>query len=103
MNNKLERIRKEIIIAYFKVPPQHLCEGTEEIHKNLSGQLVSWPRYGPGTFQIRIRGAKHSTTASSNIRCCWKADGNSEVTIRSAHSCPSFPCSVLNNTLHIPE
>jgi predicted P-loop ATPase len=36
MNDELERIWKEMVMAYFKVPSWHLSEESEEKHKNLS-------------------------------------------------------------------
>jgi hypothetical protein len=36
MNDELEGLRKETLVAYFKVLPRHLPEGTEKYHENLS-------------------------------------------------------------------
>jgi hypothetical protein len=36
MNNRLERMWKEAVMAYSKVPPLHLTGGTEENYKYLS-------------------------------------------------------------------
>jgi hypothetical protein len=30
--NELERMRKETMVAYFKVPSRNLCEGTDELY-----------------------------------------------------------------------
>jgi hypothetical protein len=50
MNNELERIWKEAVIACFKVLSMHLPGGTERKHKKpQSEELVSQPRYEEGT------------------------------------------------------
>jgi hypothetical protein len=36
MNNELQRIWKEAVVAQFKVLPRHLPAGTEENHEKLS-------------------------------------------------------------------
>jgi hypothetical protein len=35
MNDKLERMCEEAVVAYFKVPFWHLLRGTEKNHENL--------------------------------------------------------------------
>jgi hypothetical protein len=46
MNNELEKMWKEVVMAYFKILSEHLPEGTEENHvKPQSGYLVPGPRF----------------------------------------------------------
>jgi hypothetical protein len=53
MNNELEKIWKEAVMAYCKVLSQHLLGGTEGKHKTLSGQPVSELRFESGTYGIQ--------------------------------------------------
>jgi hypothetical protein len=49
MNNDLERIRKESVVALFLVLSRHLPGGIEENHENLSMIGVSGSRFEPRT------------------------------------------------------
>jgi hypothetical protein len=61
VNNKLERMWKEAVVAKSKEPSRP--GGTEENHENpQSGQPVSGLRFEPWTSRIRSRSANHSTT-----------------------------------------
>jgi hypothetical protein len=42
VNDELERMWKEVVVACFKVLPQHLPEGTEENHSKI-GRMYSVP------------------------------------------------------------
>jgi hypothetical protein len=52
--HRLERIRKEAVVAKFKILSQHLPEGTEENYENPR------PRFGPWTFRTQSRSANCS-------------------------------------------
>jgi hypothetical protein len=70
VNNELERMWKEVVVAYFKVksrnsPPR----GTEEIHgKPKSRNPVPGRRSEPVISLIRIRGANHWAVTHGNKR-----------------------------------
>jgi hypothetical protein len=57
LTNVLARMRKEILVAYFKALSWHLPGGTKEYHKNLSQQL----KFEPKTSQTRSRNAIQPT------------------------------------------
>jgi hypothetical protein len=78
VNNELERMWKEAVVAKFMVLSRHLPGGTKENHeKPQSGQPVSGPRIEHGTSRIRSRSANHSTTTFGFYACSyhtkWKA------------------------------
>jgi hypothetical protein len=51
MNNELERIWKEDVVAQFKILAQHLPGRTKKSHKRTqSGMLVSGQRFEPWDF-----------------------------------------------------
>jgi hypothetical protein len=63
VNNELDRMWKEAVVASFNALPHHLFGGTEENYqKPQSGYLVSEPTFEPGTttvfgtcfFRIRV-------------------------------------------------
>jgi hypothetical protein len=63
-NNKLERLRKDVVMGLLMVLFRHLPGRTEENHENSqSAQLVSWPRFEPGICVIKFR----SISASANF------------------------------------
>jgi hypothetical protein len=60
-NNELQRMQKEVIVAYFKVLSRHLPGGTEENRrKHQSRQPVYGSRYDPGTISTRRRSTNYS-------------------------------------------
>jgi hypothetical protein len=62
----MERIWKEVVMAYFKVLSWFLSGTTAENHKKAqSGQPVSRPRFEPGTYRILSRSANYSATTFS--------------------------------------
>jgi hypothetical protein len=64
MNNKFERIRKEAIIAWFKVLSQHLPGATQKNHENaltasLQGEI--WTR----NATVKVTEALHDQSQTS--------------------------------------
>jgi hypothetical protein len=52
VNNKLERLWKEAVMALFEVLPQALSGGTDEENQNpLSKKSMSWPRSKLSTYR----------------------------------------------------
>jgi hypothetical protein len=68
VNDELEMMCKEAVVAEFKVLSQHLPGGTDE--KSWSGYPVSGPRFEPETSRIRIRIVNHATTMLGVIGSC---------------------------------
>jgi hypothetical protein len=65
--NELERIRKEVLVAYFEELSRRLPRGTEESYEQPhSRKPVSRPKLQGGTFRIRSRGANHSAMTFSD-------------------------------------
>jgi hypothetical protein len=52
MNDKLERVWKEAVVAYFKVISRHLPGGTDENQEIFIQDSRSGPRFEPGTSRI---------------------------------------------------
>jgi hypothetical protein len=46
---------KELVATYFKVLSQHLPGETEKINDEISGQVISGPRFEPETLRIGSR------------------------------------------------
>jgi hypothetical protein len=68
VNDKLERMWKEVLVDCFKVISRHSPGGTEKNHENpRSSWPVSGPTFEPGTSRIRSRSVKHSTTTFGNL------------------------------------
>jgi hypothetical protein len=61
MDNVLERMWKEVVVAWFKVLS---WLETEENHKKFSQD--NWQRFEPGTSRIRSRSPNHSAAMFSN-------------------------------------
>jgi hypothetical protein len=55
VNNELETMWKETVIALFKALPQHTPGETDWNFDKQSRQPVFWPRFKPSIFQIRSR------------------------------------------------
>jgi hypothetical protein len=50
MKNEMEKIRKETVVAEFKIVSRHLFEGTDENHEKPVKTPVSGPRCEPSTY-----------------------------------------------------
>jgi hypothetical protein len=63
VNNELERVWGDEVVAYFKVISRYLPVDIKENHeKPQSEYSVSEPRFESGTSRIRSSSVNHSTT-----------------------------------------
>jgi hypothetical protein len=61
VNEELERMRKEAVVANLRKYPGLCLEILRKSTKNLSGQPLSGPRFEPGTSRVPSWSVKYST------------------------------------------
>jgi hypothetical protein len=68
VNNEMEIMWQEVVMAKLKLLFRHFPVGAEEIPKNFSGQSVSRPTLEPGSSQIQVGGVKVNQLLRSHNR-----------------------------------
>jgi hypothetical protein len=61
MTNQLERMRKELAVAYHRISIENFPKYGGNNEKTLSGLLDTWPRFEPKILRIRSSTANQST------------------------------------------
>jgi hypothetical protein len=65
----MERMWKEVVLAYLTAPPQYFAAGSEKKHKKLrSGDAVIESRFQHGTSRTKNRNANHPIANCVAIR-----------------------------------